>query len=57
MQFTSQRNARELIALIAEKKLKVTPLITQRLKIEDVGTGCDMLIDHPELAVGVILEY
>ena len=57
VQFTSQRNARELIALIAEKKLKVTPLITHRLKIEDVGTGCDMLIDHPDKAVGVILEY
>ncbi|MBR2357099.1 MAG: hypothetical protein IKA65_03620 [Lentisphaeria bacterium] len=57
VQFTSQRNARELIALIAEKKLKVTPLITHRIKIEDVGTGCDMLIEHPEQAAGVILEY
>ena len=57
VQFTSQRNARELIALIAEKRLKVTPLITQRFKIEDVGIGCDLIIDHPEQALGVILEY
>jgi len=57
VQFTSQRNARELIQLIAEKKLKVTPLITHRLKIEEVGSGCDMLIAHPEQALGVILEY
>ena len=57
VQFTSQRNARELIALIAEKKLKVSPLITHRFAIEDVGSACDLLIEHPEQAVGVILEY
>ena len=43
--------------MIAEKKLNVKALITHRLKIEEVGAGCDMLIDHPEKAVGVILEY
>lgn len=57
VQFTSQRNARELIALIAEKRLKVTPLITHRIKIADVASGCDMLIEAPETALGVILEY
>ena len=57
VQFTSQRNARELIALIAEKRLKVTPLITHRLKIEEVGVGCDALLEHPENTLGVILQY
>jgi len=57
VQFTSQRNARELIALIAEKRLKVTPLITQHVKIDDVAAACEMIIEHPEKALGVILEY
>ena len=57
VQFTSQRNARELIQLIAEKKLKVTPLITHRVKAEDVTPVADMLIDAPNKAVGVIIEY
>ncbi len=57
VQFTSQRNARELISLIAEKRLKVSPLITHRFKIEDVASGCDMLLEYPEKALGVILEY
>ena len=46
VQFTSQRNARELIQLIAEKKLNVKALITHRLKIEEVGTGCDMILEY-----------
>ena len=56
VQFTSQRNARELLQLIAEKKLKVKPLITHRFKLDAVGEAADMLLSHPDAALGVILE-
>ncbi len=55
VQFTSQRNAAELVKLMAEKRLNVLPLISHRLKIEDVGQAADMLISHPDKTLGVIL--
>lgn len=56
VQFTSQRNARELVALMAENRLKVKPLITNHFKIEKVGEAVDLLMKHPDTALGVILE-
>lgn len=56
VQFTSQRNARELLRLIAEKRLKVLPLITHRVKLESVGEAAELLLNHPDKALGVILE-
>ena len=55
VQFTTQRNGRELIALIAEKRLKVDPLTTHRLPLEKISEASDLLIDHPDQAMGVIL--
>ncbi|OQA84921.1 MAG: Alcohol dehydrogenase [Lentisphaerae bacterium ADurb.Bin242] len=56
VQFTTQRNARELIRLIAEKRLHVDPMTTHRIKLENVAEAGDLLIDHPDRALGVILE-
>ncbi|MBP3393580.1 MAG: dehydrogenase, partial [Lentisphaeria bacterium] len=56
VQFTTQRNAQELIRLIAEKRLLVDPMTTHRIPIEDVADAGDLLIDHPDKALGVILE-
>ena len=55
VQFTTQRNGRELIALMAEKRLKVDPLTTHRLPLEKIGEASDLLVDHPDRAMGVIL--
>ena len=55
VQFTTQRNARELIALIAEKRLRVDPLTTHRIPLENIAEAGDLLIDHPDKAMGVIL--
>ena len=57
VQFTSQRNARELIALIAEKRLKVLPLVTHRMSVNDVTAASELLINHPDKAMGIILHY
>ena len=55
VQFTTQRNARELIALMAEKRLKVDPLTTHRLPLEQIGAAADLQVDHPDKSLGVIL--
>ena len=57
VQFTTQRNLREIISLIAEKRLKVDPLTTHSMAIEKVNDAADLLVDHPDKAMGIILEY
>ena len=55
VQFTTQRNARELIALIAEKRLLVDPMTTHRIPLDHISEAGDLLIHHPDQALGVIL--
>jgi threonine dehydrogenase-like Zn-dependent dehydrogenase len=57
VQFTSQRNARELIALISEKRLKVMPLVTHKMSVSEVSQAAELLIGHPDKAMGIILTY
>lgn len=56
VQFTTQRNLKEFIDLMVEKKVKVDPMTTQRVHISDVGDAAELLLAHPEKAVGVILQ-
>ncbi len=55
VQFTTQRNLREITALMTEKRLLVEPMITHRLPLEQVGQAADMLLDHPDRTLGVVL--
>jgi threonine dehydrogenase-like Zn-dependent dehydrogenase len=55
VQFTTQRNLREIIQLIAEKRLIVDPMTTHCLPLEDIGKGADLLIEHPDKAMGIVL--
>ena len=55
VQFTTQRNAAELIRLIAEKRLLVDPLTTHRMPLENIAGAGDLLIEHPDRSLGVIL--
>lgn len=56
VQFTTQRNLREIISLISEKRLIVDPMTTHRVPLEEVGAAADELIEHPNKALGVILN-
>lgn len=56
VQFTTQRNLREITELLTEKRLLVEPLITHRLPLAQVGQAADMLIDRPNETLGVVLE-
>ena len=54
--FTTQRNLREIIQLIAEKRLIVDPMTTHRLPLEEIGSAADLLINTPNKAMGMIME-
>lgn len=56
VQFTTQRNLREIISLISEKRLLVDPMTTHTLPLKDVSKAANLLIDSPEKAMGIILE-
>ena len=54
VQFTTQRNARELIRLIAEKRLLVDPMTTHVLPLDEAEKAGDLLCNTPDKALGVI---
>ena len=54
--FTTQRNLREVISLISEKRLIVDPMTTHEFPLEKVGDAVDLLLTCPEKALGVILQ-
>ena len=55
VQFTTQRNLREIIQLIAEKRLIVDPMTTHCMALKEVGKAADLLIEHPDKAMGIVL--
>ena len=56
VQFTTQRNLREIINLISEKRLLVDPMTTHTLPLEEVGKAADLLINSPDKAMGIVLK-
>lgn len=56
IQFTTQRNLSEIVKLISEKRLKVSPMTTHVVPLEDVGKMTDILVDTPEKGQGIVLE-
>lgn len=56
VQFTTQRNLREIVRLIAEKRLLVDPMTTHRMPLDEVGTAADLLVNEPEKAMGIIMQ-
>ncbi len=56
VQYTTQRNLNEVIRLIAEKRLLVSPMITTTLPLSEVNTAADLLLESPDKAMGIILK-
>lgn len=56
IQFHTNRNLREIISLISEKRLLVDPMTTHKLPLSEVGAAAGLLIDTPDKAMGIVLE-
>jgi hypothetical protein len=54
--FTTQRNLREIVQLIAEKRLLVDPMTTHELPLEEIGRAADLLIHSPDQAMGIVMQ-
>lgn len=54
VQWHTQRNLELSLRLMSEGKIKVQPLITDIVPIEQASDGCDKLIETPNEALGVI---
>lgn len=56
VQFTTQRNLREIISLISEKRLFVDPITTHHMPLEKASEAADLLINKPDKSLGIIFE-
>jgi threonine dehydrogenase-like Zn-dependent dehydrogenase len=54
--WTTRRNIEECLRAAAEGRLDLASLITHRFPLDEGPTACDLLVEHPEQAVGVILN-
>jgi len=54
--FTTQRNLREIINLISENRLIVDPVTTHTLPLEKAQEAADLLIANPDKALGIVFE-
>ncbi|MBR4518922.1 MAG: zinc-binding alcohol dehydrogenase [Victivallales bacterium] len=55
-EYNTRRNMHEFLTLLSEKRVKVAPMITHRMPLAEVGTAADLLLEHPDQALGMILE-
>jgi threonine dehydrogenase-like Zn-dependent dehydrogenase len=55
--WSTRRNVEECFLAIERKKLRIEPLITHRVSLDEVPAACRQLIEHPDEALGVIVRY
>ncbi len=56
VEWTTRRNIEECLRAEAEGKLDLESLITHRFPLERGPEACDLLVNHPDRAFGVILN-
>ena len=52
----TRRNLSESLRAIAEGKLQVEPLYTHEFPLDEIGAAVDVLVEHPDQALGVIIK-
>jgi NADPH:quinone reductase len=55
VRWTTQRNLEEVLLLTAAGSLDIQSFITHRFPIDEAPAACELLIAHPEDAIGVVL--
>jgi threonine dehydrogenase-like Zn-dependent dehydrogenase len=55
VRWTTQRNLEEILLLMADGRLDIRSSITHRFPLDEAPAACDLLIEHPDQALGVIL--
>jgi threonine dehydrogenase-like Zn-dependent dehydrogenase len=57
VRWTARTNLEVLLHLQATGQVRAAPLLTHRFPVERAGEAADLLIEHPEQALGVVLTY
>ena len=57
MQWDQERNLYALLQMQASGGVRVGPLLTHRFSFADAPKAVDILIEHPDEALAVVLEY
>ncbi len=54
--WTTQRNLEESLRAIAEGRLRVKPLISDVVPLDQAPAACEKIVSHPEQTIGVVLK-
>jgi threonine dehydrogenase-like Zn-dependent dehydrogenase len=57
VRWTAHSNLEALLHLQATGRVQIAPLLTHRLPVDRVSEAVDLLVDHPDQALGVVLTY
>ncbi len=57
VRWTAKTNLEALLHLQSLGRVRATPLITHRFPLGQAGEAADLLIEHPDQALGVVLTY
>ncbi|MBI3970472.1 MAG: zinc-binding alcohol dehydrogenase [Chloroflexi bacterium] len=57
VRWTAKTNLDAWLHLVATGRVRGEPLITHRFPVERAGEAADLLAEHPEQALGVVLTY
>jgi threonine dehydrogenase-like Zn-dependent dehydrogenase len=55
--WNTRRNVEECYHFIEMKKLRVEPLITHRISLDEVSSVCRQMMQHPDEVLGAIVKY
>lgn len=57
VRWTARSNLEAFLHLLATRRVRAAPLLTHRFPVERVEEAVDLLVEHPEQALGVVLTY
>jgi threonine dehydrogenase-like Zn-dependent dehydrogenase len=57
LRWTARSNLEALLHLQATGRVDVAPLLTHRFPVDRAGEAVDLLVDHPDQALGVVITY
>lgn len=57
MRWTARTNLEALLDIQASGRIRTSPLLTHHFPVERANEAANLLIDHPEQALGVVLTY
>jgi threonine dehydrogenase-like Zn-dependent dehydrogenase len=57
VRWTAKTNLEAFLHLLATGRISAEPLLTHRLPVDRAAEAADLLIEHPDRALGVVLTY